>query len=697
MLKDRNGCPASDSLFGGITLNHQYPPELISCLLELCPAGQDFGQGLLARDIDSFLRHILEAVVKATQAACASLMLLDEAERILVIKVAMGFPAEIVANTRVKPGEGIAGWVLQKRQPLLLHNGPDIPSNFREMMAREGLSTVICVALEAEGQVLGVLFLARLIGDPPFTSQDLWAASLIAKRGSTWLYTARLSSQLESRERFINRILESIPSSLVVIDRTLRIVSANRNFMEKGRRMSRATLGRKIEEVFPQVLVEYTRLDHKAQEVFRTGQPIEGGKVAYRAPGLPTRIYYYRLIPLKAGEVVENVMVLMDDITEREQLGAEVRRAESHLASVVDCANDLVISLDSQGYIVTWNRASEQASGLKAEQAIGRSLLSLCVDGQNAVMKEMLDNLSHGKRIRKIEVNLRTSSGDEVPIAWSCSPMLDDSRKVTGIVAVGRDLTEQRRLEAQLLQSAKIASLGVMAGGIAHELRNPLGIISASTQLLFEHSNDTHFLNQCMQKIQAATQRASLIIENLLKFSRPGGGHMQQVDLVDVLEETLTLLGHQMALQNVTLKKKFTSELPKVYGNPSLLQQVFINLILNACNAMPQGGTLTVITRAVATKEVKVQFCDSGCGIPAEHLSEIFDPFFTTMPVGKGIGLGLSITYSIIEQHHGNIEVKSQVGQGTTFTVHLPVSQAINNQGIPQTDGVISHSPSVIA
>ena len=163
------------------------------------------------------------------------------------------------------------------------------------------------------------------------------------------------SRQLESQERFIARIVDSIPSSLVVIDRTLRIVSANRNFLEKARREAQSTLGRKIEEVFPQVLLKYTLLDQKVREVFRTGRPVEGGKLSYRAPGLPTRIYYHRFIPLKAEGAVENVMLLMDDITEQEQLGEEVRRAERHLASVVECANDLVISMDSQGHVVTWN------------------------------------------------------------------------------------------------------------------------------------------------------------------------------------------------------------------------------------------------------------------------------------------------------------------------------------------------------
>ena len=288
-------------------------------------------------------------------------------------------------------------------------------------------------------------------------------------------------------------------------------------------------------------------------------------------------------------------------------------------------------------------------------------------------MAEMLRRLVRGEGVQNTEVNLLTVHGQEVPIAWSCSSMRDDAGKVIGTVAVGRDLTERRRLEAQLIHSAKMASLGVMAGGIAHEVRNPLGIISAGAQLLQEHPDDAQLRSQCTEKIYSATQRASLIIENLLKFARPQSEQMSELDLHTVLEETLALLAHQMTLQKVMLRKEIQPDLPRVHGNPALLQQVFTNLILNACNAMPQGGTLTVATRATEAREVEVRFADTGCGIPPENLPKMFVPFFTTMPVGRGTGLGLAISYSIVQQHRGTIEVDSQVGKGTTFTVWLPV------------------------
>ena len=442
--------------------------------------------------------------------------------------------------------------------------------------------------------------------------------------------------ELEVRERFITLVLESIPSSLVVIDPSLRIVSANHNFLEKMRRTARTVLGCRVEEVFPRVLVEYTGLDRKVRDVFRTGQQLDGGKLAYRAPGLPTRTYYYRLVPLRTAESVDSVMLLMDDITEREQLREEVQRAGRHLASVVECANDLIVSADAGGNILTWNQAAERISGLHTEQVRGQPLLSLCAAEQQAVMADMLGQLAKGRSVQNIEMDLVTADSRKLPIAWSCAPIPDPTQQVAGIVLVGRDLTERHQLQAQLIQSTKMASLGVMAGGIAHELRNPLGIISAGVQLMSERLDDAQLRSEAIQKIYAATQRASLIIENLLKFARPQNEQMQECDLHAVLEETLALLAHQMTLQKVVVKKEFQPHLPKVYGNPPLLQQVFANLILNARNAMPDGGNLTVTTREVKRKPIspmdppsgiEIRFCDTGAGVPVENLERIFDPF----------------------------------------------------------------------
>jgi PAS domain S-box-containing protein len=636
------------------------------------------------RNPDALNRDLLKVVAEATQADRASLMRFDPERRQLRITAAIGIHTDIVEQTTISLGDGIAGWVAQQRKPLLLPSGPDVPAHLNEYMHQHAISSALCVPMMIGDQLKGVLNLARQGHAPAFTSEDLWFVALIAERQAAALQTARLYDELASSEQFINRIIESVPISLVVINHKLRIVSANKNFLSKARYDERQTIGRPISQLFPPVLMRFLQLEAKISAVFASGQIFDGDKMVYRAPGMTTRIYYYRLIPIKSGTHVENVLLLMEDITEREQLGEEVRRAEGYLASVIDWASDLVVTMTPQGEVVTWNRAAERVSGLTPEQVRGKSFLALCAADQRRGLSTQLRRLTQGEESIAAEASLITSNPQQqVDVAWNCSAMRDDTGTVVALVAVGRDLTERRRLESQLAQSAKMASLGVMAGGIAHEIRNPLAIIAASAQLLDEHPEDDELRQQCTRKIVTSAQRASLIIEHLLKFAHPPQERYRLLNIHATLEETFTLLAHQLLVSQVVLQRDFSPDVPRIYGNPELLQQVFTNLILNACNAMPQGGHLTVQSRLVE-EQIELRFSDSGHGIANEHMAKIFDPFFTTRAVGKGTGLGLSISYSIVQQHHGTMEVISEPSRGATFIIRIPITDtylaAVPNQ-----------------
>lgn len=622
---------------------------------------------------EELVEQLVRKIPEVLGADRVSLMLLDETERTLTICAAVGLPADVVANTRIGLGEGIAGWVAQTGQPLVLPGGPSVPAPLREAMVREEITSALCVPLQVEGRVIGVLNLSRLNSRSRFTPRHLGVVSLLAERAAIAIRVARLRSELRAGEEFVTRILESIPTSLLVFDRGLRIVSANRNFLDKARRTARLTIGRRMDEVLPRALLRYTHLDRMVEEVFRTGRLVESKKLAYRAPGVPTRLYAYRLFPIKGQMTVVNVVLLMDDITEREQLQEEARYAERHLASVVECATDLVVSMSLDGRIASWNRAAEVTSGFAASEVKGRPLSGLCAEAHCQAMEGVVREVGRGRLVQHAEMAIRTREGREVPIAWNCAPMRDDRRKVTGIVAVGRDLTERRRMEAELLQSSKIASLGVMAGGIAHELRNPLGIIAAAAELVADRPDDERLRAEALERIRSSVRRASLTIEDLLRFAHPSAEHRENVDANALVEETLGLVASRTTQQRVSVQTAFQPGLPSIRANRNLLQQVFTNILLNACNAIPQGGTLVVTTRAHPSGQVEIRFADTGCGIPPEHLTRIFDPFFTTMPVGQGTGLGLAISYSIVQQHQGSIEVESEVGKGATFNVRLPV------------------------
>lgn len=478
----------------------------------------------------------------------------------------------------------------------------------------------------------------------------------------------------ERYEMLYGMLLESIPSSVLLIDRDLRIVSVNRNFLSKNRRILNDTIGRRLEEVFPAVILDNVDFVGRIRQVFEENKPTGGERITYRAPGIPMRIYYYRILPFSRRGRVEQVMLLMEDVTDRERLSEEVRQVERHLASVVASASDMVLSTDGEGRILTWNPAAAKVSGYSFEEVEGRCFREFCAAEHQHDLKKVFADLKSGAGSRMAEWDFIQKEGTRLQVSWVCSPMkMDQQFQQIGIVAVGRDLTERRKLEMQLIQSQKLAALGVMAGGIAHEIRNPLAISSSSAQFLLDDDITTEFRRECAAKIHAGIQRASTIIENLLRFARPSGKtDMGEIDLVSLLQETSTLVANQAKIQKIELETCFPERRILIRGIESLLQQVFMNLFLNAMNAMPDGGVLTLGAEEMYGG-VLVRVSDTGHGIEKGEIEKIFDPFYTRSPAGKGTGLGLSLCYSIVKQHLGTITVESTAGEGSTFIIRLPV------------------------
>ncbi len=468
-------------------------------------------------------------------------------------------------------------------------------------------------------------------------------------------------------------LLEAIPSSVLLIDQDLRIVSVNRNFLDKNRRSLRDTIGHRLDEVFPAIIIDQMDFPGRIRRVFEKNFSIKGERMTYRAPGIPLRIYYYSILPFSWHGVVELAMLLMEDVTEQVRLSEEVRRVERHLASVVESAQDIVLSTDMEGLILTWNTAAERLSGFSLNEVRGHDFFNFCAADNNDEMGSVFANLQAGKNAQMVEQDLKTKDGDHIPVSWIFSAMKDHLARTTGIVAVGRDLTERRKFEAQLSQSQKLAALGVMAGGIAHEIRNPLAVCASAAQFIKEPDISLEFRLECAEKIHTGIQRASMIIENLLRFARPSAKRdFKEFDLTALLGETLDLINNQARIQKIELRLPMHMEPIMINGMAGLLQQAFMNLLLNAIKAMPDGGVLGV-DLSKSDSEAWTRISDTGHGIAPRDLENIFDPFYTTAPVGQGSGLGLSICYSIIKQHVGTVTVESEAGKGTTFTVKLPM------------------------
>jgi len=473
-------------------------------------------------------------------------------------------------------------------------------------------------------------------------------------------------------EQLYVMLLDAIPSSVLLIDKNMRIVSANRNFLEKGQRSLANTIGYRLEEVFPPVILDQMYITKRIRQVIENNQPAKGERMTYRAPGVPICIYYYSILPFAWQGQVEWAILLLEDVTEQVRLSEEVRRVERHLASIVESASDLVLSMDKKGRILTWNAAAERLSGYPDAEAREHDFTDFCADEDRKDIRNIFSRID-GERSQMKECPLRTKQAAFIPVSWVFSPLKDSSNQTAGVVAVGRDLTERRKFELELHQSQKFAALGVMAGGIAHEIRNPLAICSSSAQFLMEEDGTPEFRRECVENIYKGIQRASAIIENLLKYSHPSTTtRTTLVNLVSLIKETLTLATYHAKIHKIEMTASFPKESVMVQGVATLLQQVFMNLFLNAINAMTDGGRLGIDVKMDHPEEVRVQVTDTGCGISPKEIGNIFDPFYTTSPMGQGTGLGLSLCYSIVKEHRGIIEAESVEGRGSVFTVTLP-------------------------
>ena len=258
---------------------------------------------------------------------------------------------------------------------------------------------------------------------------------------------------------------------------------------------------------------------------------------------------------------------------------------------------------------------------------------------------------------------------------FSTFPRFDDKGKFEGVVQILRDITEQKRMQERLLISYKMASLGRLTAGVIHEVLNPLNIIASHVQLLLMEVEKGSRAEEDLKSIQEEIGRIVTISDGLLIFSRKKEIVAREVDTNNSLEGTISIVEPDMKLNNIRFIRKFDDSLPIIKADNDGLRQVFLNVITNARDAMPEGGALTISTQSVKVigkSFVMIKFTDTGCGISSEDIDKLFDPFFTTKEVGKGTGLGLSISYGIIKDQGGTISVESEEGKGTTFIIDLP-------------------------
>ena len=405
------------------------------------------------------------------------------------------------------------------------------------------------------------------------------------------------------------------------------------------------------------------RFHERAVAVIGLGKTVDGDYLSSDDLELLFTIAGYVAIAIENARLYQSL----------EQKAMQIERLKDFSENIVESLNIGVVTVDLQDRIESWNPQLEGLLGIPRNEALHRKL-------QDVLPGDLVSEItSHAKNDHVSGIykfRLETRANGRAVVNASIAPLVGKNGARLGRLILLDDITQRVRLEEQMVQTEKLTSLGLLAAGVAHEVNTPLAVISNYIQMLAKQIPADDPRQQTIERIVKQTFRASEIVNNLLNFSRTGAAELIEVDINSVLEETLALVQHPLKTARVNVVKNYKEELPAVLGSITRLQQVFLNLFMNARDAMPQGGMLQVSTQTY-NGSVAIEVTDTGAGISPENLQRIFDPFFTTKATGRGTGLGLSVSYGIIKEHAGKVDVRSTPGKGTSFRLEFPVARKV--------------------
>ena len=382
-----------------------------------------------------------------------------------------------------------------------------------------------------------------------------------------------------------------------------------------------------------------------------------------------------------AGKV-ERLYGTTQDVTDRKRAEAELSNKTNELQAIFDSIGDGIMVYDQEGRIQHHNQISPRM--FPGEIVIGRGCREIFhADKPNLPEECPVERALNGERVETSLVSIREGR-KTLYLDITATPIKDALGEKNRALVFFRDISEKRLQEMYLIQAEKMSSIGVLATGIAHEINNPLTSVAGCAEALLRRFRDLPELKEdgrldvfphYLQVIVRESYRCSGIIDSLLSFGRKSDGLSVNIDLNSILLEILELISHQPNYRQVRLATSLKQGLPGVNGDPSALRQVFMNLLINAHQAISGEGLVELATAGPGDGMISVTIRDTGCGISKDNIDHIWDPFFTTKEAGKGIGLGLALTYNIVKRHEGEIKVKSKLGEGTQFTVLLPVNR----------------------
>jgi PAS domain S-box-containing protein len=372
---------------------------------------------------------------------------------------------------------------------------------------------------------------------------------------------------------------------------------------------------------------------------------------------------------LLAQEFQERLLHITDFFVEARE--EELLEQEASYRRIIDLAPACILMVDAaDGTLLDANCVAERLLGYSREELAGRLFQELHPPAERTRAAALWRTALERGHASRDDLHLLTRGGETIPVFANAGHIEYGQRRWVQLICV--DISDRKQLETQLIQSEKMAAIGQLAAGIAHELRNPLAIVMNALydlrQILDAHNPE---VTEDLRIAEEEIDRAQSIIKNLLEFSRESGTELERLDVNDLVSRTLQLMGKYLQDNGV----RVTTDLGPIspcLANPNAMRQILLNLITNAVQAMPQGGELTLRTAVTSANAIRLEVRDTGVGIPPERLQDIFNPFYTTKAPGQGTGLGLSVVHSVLRRYHGEIRVASELGVGTTFTIDLP-------------------------
>lgn len=485
---------------------------------------------------------------------------------------------------------------------------------------------------------------------------------------------ARLKQELESRRMeslFLGALFDGITEEIMVVDRDFTIQDVNRAFLKTAGLDKHEVVGRKCYEIKENTLTPCTRVEDACpmESALKTGKRVETTHFHKMRDG-KTRESFLLMYPLRwESHDAEYFIEIVRDVTEYRTLIRRLQNSEKRLRAILDTATNAIISVDENRKIILFNAAAQQMFGYTQDEILGKDLKVLLPlqDGDHYdFVRRFLHSGEANGMGKTLQLTALRKGAEEFPIELSLSYLeMEDKIIFTGIV---KDVTEERMLEKKLLQSERLAAVGQAVAHVAHEIKNPLMIIGGFAGQIrknLQEEKDAVKVDMILEEVK----RLERLVAGLGDFTKTYRLVKRPAEISAIIRDVIKIMAGVYPPEKYKFIEAYGDDVGELECDPDKLKQVFLNLFSNACEAMAEGGRLIIsLTRTAYGVEILIK--DEGIGIPEAQLQHVFEPFYTTRE--KGLGLGLAISYKIVEAHNGEISAESELGRGTTFTIRLP-------------------------